>query len=117
MARSVYLADGTSEFIFSDPPDLSGMASELERLLESRLGKEIADLFVWLVNPENEDLDALEKELESYEASCERYEGCLRDVLDGLDDLRAQLASGKRLYRRSLKTTVEHLIDIVNEEL
>lgn len=106
MARTIYFNDGSREILLSGDNE----KQVLERILRERLGDDVAELFLEIAET-NVDL---EDELKSYETSCEDYRRLLQSTQD---ELSAILGFVQKLNCAKIKTSIQRLIEAINNNL
>ena len=110
MARTIYFLDGSREVLLTD--DEEKLKLELKEILRSKLGKDTAELFEEITEPDTH----AEDEASTYELACDAYRELLQDVLHGLRDL-DKLVDAGRLDRKKLTSTIQRLITAINNQL
>lgn len=111
MARVICFLDGSREVLLHED-DPGAVYTQLERILQERLGDEVAEL-LHQVTETCEDPDA---ELRSYEMSCEGYRNCLQDAHDELCAV-LNLLEAPRLNRARISALIERVVKSINNEL
>lgn len=111
MARVICFLDGTHEVLLQED-DNGAVYSQLERILQERLGNDAVDL-LHQVADENA---VLADELKSYEASCESYRNCLQDVLDAIVPI-MDVLEAKRIDRGGIDVIIRRIATRISNEL
>lgn len=100
MAETVYLNDGSVEFVFPE----KGVF--LERLLREKLGDEAARCFVEYITDLTDDLKQQEECTKEYERIADGYSAMCHEALDNLSEV-LRLLDVPRLNRTELKRAAQ----------
>jgi hypothetical protein len=89
MARTLFMADGSTEVIFGSP------AEALERIIEERLGRDCEQLYEEILSEMAEEAHSGD----DYERTADGYRGMLVDTMNALWEVLSQ----PRLSRKKLE--------------
>lgn len=111
MARVICFPDGSREILLHED-DPEEVFEQLERIIQERLGDEVAELLHQVTEVTEDPAD----ELRSYESSCESYRNCLQDAHDELCAV-LNLLEAPRLNRARITALIERVTKSINNEL
>ena len=122
MADTIYFLDGSHEVVFL-PPGLDPEEARIaffDRIIRERLGEDSSAVLHSIVDDLRGEKDLSDIAQDDYESTCEEYRGCMEDVWDCLVELQRDLdMSGKVKvkYAASVRKRIEHMIDLLRNEL
>lgn len=93
MARTLYLPDGSTEYVFGGPEEV------LQKIIYERLGRDCEELFTEIIS-ELKGMDG-----EDYERIADGYRGMAVDAMNGLHEALMQ----PRLNRKRLEAIYDNL--------
>lgn len=111
MARVICFQDGSTEVLLGDGLDTEARKTDLEKILQERLGNDFIELFRERYREEKEEQAGYD-----YELACDEYRTCLQDALDELRHV-LNLLEEPRLNRRKLTSVIERIAKSINNEL
>lgn len=95
MARTLYIENGSTEYIFSGETE----ADKLQQIIRENLGRDCEELFTEIIS-ELKGMDG-----EDYERIADGYRGMAVDAMNGLHEVLMQ----PRLNRKRLKAIYDNL--------
>lgn len=111
MAETVYLKDGTTEYIF-DEKDVF-----LERLIREKLGDDAARCFRDFVEERLQDAKDWEAQAVDNEKIADGYRQMCCDAKEALQNIHAELSADHRLNREKLKRLAFNAYDDLHKNL
>lgn len=110
MARTVFLADGSTEILLGD----TGVF--LERLIREKLGDDAAQLFLEWVEENKEEWGSAQESIEEHERIADGYHTMCCDARDALQEI-LDLLDEPRLNRNALRSAAQTGFDDLNSNL
>lgn len=106
MADTIYMADGSVEYIF----DTNDEPAVLENIIRRKLGDEMADRFKAYTEPyaRSEDEEAM---------IIDELTDALRDIADELNNLQDTLKNSQRISRKGIEHIANRMQRIVDNNL
>lgn len=95
ISTTVYLSDGSTEYVFGDPVD------DFERILREKLGEDAARYFRAILAGAKETIEDLKTQVQGFERSADGYLAMCRNARDGFGEL-LTLCNSPRLDKNKL---------------
>ena len=115
MANSIYLKDGSVEYIFHEE-ETPEYYDDFQRIIYEKLGREAELIVIQLRKAADYNKKKVETDLLSYESSLESNATCFMDILESLNKLNNLLLQ-QRLNRSKLSEIVSEIIKNINNQI
>ena len=110
IGTTVYLSDGSTEYVFGDPVD------NFERILREKLGEDAARYFRAILAGSKETIEDLKTQVRDFERSADGYLSMCRDARDGFGEL-LTLCDSPRLDKKRLIALIREYYSQLHKNL